>query len=45
MIDFSKKDIVGVHVDAVGYDDAVARIVRAAQRRMALAGCGKRARF
>ena len=36
MIDFSKKDIVGVHVDAVGYDDAVARIVRAAQRRMAL---------
>ena len=36
MIDFAKKDIIGVHVNAVGYDDAVARIIHAARRRMAL---------
>ena len=36
MIDLGKKDIIGVHVDVIGYDDAVARIVRAAQQRMTL---------
>ena len=36
MSDFAKKDIIGVHVNAVGYDDAVARIMHAARQRMAL---------
>lgn len=36
MIDLGKKDIIGVHVDVIGYDDAVARIVRSAQQRMTL---------
>ena len=31
MNDFAKKDIIGVHVNAVGYDDAVARIMHAAR--------------
>src|SRR5512132_4746118 len=30
MNDLAKKDIIGVHVNAVGYDDAVARIIHAA---------------
>jgi N-acetylglucosaminyldiphosphoundecaprenol N-acetyl-beta-D-mannosaminyltransferase len=36
MNDLAKKDIIGVHVNAVGYDDAVARIMHAARQRMAL---------
>jgi hypothetical protein len=36
MTESAKKDIIGVHVNAVGYDDAVARIMDAARRRVAL---------
>src|SRR5512143_4053158 len=36
MNESAKKDIIGVHVNSVGYDDAVARIMDAARRRVAL---------